>query len=93
MRIAGDAFIQFVTVVFVGAIGLLAVPGALRASESALRRRPLASAGIGVGVIVGYIIQFIAVILLMILLGIALSAAALESLGAIAVWLGLIDLW
>ena len=75
-----------------GAIGLLAVPGALRASEGALRRRPLASAGIGVGVIVGYIIQFIAVILLMILLGIALSAAALESLGAIAVWFGLIDL-
>lgn len=92
VRIVGAGFTQFVTVVLLGAIGLLLVPGALRASESALRRRPLASAGIGVGVLVGYIIQFIAVILLMILLGIAFSAAALDSLGGIAVWLGIIDL-
>jgi cytoskeletal protein CcmA (bactofilin family) len=92
VRVVRDGLIHFVTVLLLGALALLLVPGAVRASEGALRRRPLASAGIGVGVIVGYLIQFIAVILLMILVAIAFSAAALDALSGIAVWLGIIDL-
>ena len=92
IRMVREGLIQFVTVVLLGALGLLLVPRAVRASESSLRQRPLASAGLGVGVIVGYIIQFIAVILLMILVAIAFSAAALEALAGIAIWLGILDL-
>lgn len=92
IRIARDGLVQFVSVVLLGALALIIVPGALRGSESALRRRPLASAGIGIGVLVGYLIQFIAVILAMVLVAIALSAALLESLAGMAVWLGIIDL-
>jgi hypothetical protein len=92
IRLARDGLVQFVSVVILGTLALILVPGALRGSESALRRRPLASAGIGIGLLVGYLIQFIAVILLMALVAIALSAAFLESLAGIAVWLGIIDL-
>jgi hypothetical protein len=92
IRIAGEGLIQLVTVVLLGALALLIIPGAVRAAESALRRRPLASAGLGLGIIVGFIIQVIAVILLMILVAIAFSAVALDALSGIAVWLGIIDL-
>ncbi len=92
IRIAGEGLVQLVTVVLLGALALLLIPGAVRASESALRRRPLASAGIGLGVIVGFLIQVIAVILLMILVAIAFSAVALDALSGIAIWLGIIDL-
>jgi uncharacterized protein involved in cysteine biosynthesis len=64
----------------------------MRASESALRRRPAASFGLGIGVLVGYIIQCIAVVLLMILLAIAFGAATLEALAGISIWLGILDL-
>jgi hypothetical protein len=92
VRIAGDALRQLLTVVLFGAVGLWLVPGALRASESALRRRPLASVGMGIGILVGYIIQFIAVILLMILVGVALGSITLDGLAGIAIWAGIVDL-
>jgi len=92
VRIAGDALRQLLTVVLFGAVGLWLVPGALRASESALRRRPLASVGMGIGILVGYIIQFIAVILLMILVGVALGSVTLDGLAGIAIWAGIVDL-
>ena len=92
VRIAGDALRQLLTVVLFGAVGLWLVPGALRASESALRRRPAASVGMGIGILVGYIIQFIAVILLMILVGVALGSITLDGLAGIAVWAGIVDL-
>jgi hypothetical protein len=92
VRIAGDALRQLLTVVLFGAVGLWLVPGALRASESALRRRPLASVGMGIGILVGYIIQFIAVILLMILVGVALGSVTLDALAGIAIWAGIVDL-
>ncbi len=91
-RIAGDALRQFVTVVFFGALGLLLMPGAMRATAGALRRRPLASFGLGIGVLVGYIIQFIAVILFMILLAIAFGSVTLDALAGLSIWLGLLDL-
>ncbi|HJT64437.1 MAG TPA: polymer-forming cytoskeletal protein [Candidatus Limnocylindria bacterium] len=93
VRIAGDALRQWVTVLFFGGLGLLLVPGAVRASESALRRRPLASAGIGLGLLLGYLIQFIAVILLMILLAIAFGSVTLDALAGISIWLGILDLF
>lgn len=92
VRIAGDALRQLLTVVLFGALGLWLVPGALRASEGALRRRPLASVGMGIGILVGYIIQFIAVILLMILVGVALGSVTLAGLAGIAIWAGIVDL-
>ena len=92
VRIAADALRQLLTVVLFGAAGLWLIPGALRASESALRRRPLASVGMGVGILVGYIIQFIAVILLMILAAVALGSISLDGLAGIAIWAGLVDL-
>lgn len=93
VRIAGDALRQWVTVLFFGALGLLLVPGAVHASESALRRRPLASAGIGLGLLLGYLIQFIAVILLMILVAIVFASVTLDALAGIAIWLGILDLF
>ena len=93
VRIAGEALRQWVTVLFFGAIGLLLVPGAVRASESVLRRRPLASAGIGLGLLLGYLIQFIAVILLMILVAIVFTSFTLDALAGIAIWLGILDLF
>lgn len=90
VRIAGEGLRQWVTVLFFGALGLLLVPGAVRASESALRRRPLASAGIGLGLLLGYLIQFIAVILLMILLAIAFGSVTLDALAGISIWLGIL---
>jgi len=92
VRIAADALRQLLTVVLFGALALWLVPGALRASESALRRRPLASVGMGIGILVGYIIQFIAVILLMILVGVALGSITLDGLAGIAIWAGIVDL-
>jgi hypothetical protein len=92
VRIAADALRQLLTVVLFGAVALWLVPGALRASESALRRRPLASVGMGIGILVGYIIQFIAVILLMILVGVALGSVTLDGLAGIAIWAGIVDL-
>ncbi|RPH36534.1 MAG: polymer-forming cytoskeletal protein, partial [Chloroflexi bacterium] len=93
VRIAGEGLRQWVSVLFFGALGLLLVPGALRASESALRRRPLATAGIGLGLLLGYLIQFIAVILLMVLLAIAFGSITLDGLAGISIWLGLLDLF
>lgn len=92
VRIAADALRQLLTVVLFGAVGLRLIPGALRASESALRRRPLASVGMGIGILVGYIIQFIAVILLMILVAVALGSISLDGLAGIAIWAGIVDL-
>lgn len=92
VRIAGDALRQLLTVVLFGAVGLWLIPGALRASEGALRRRPLASVGMGIGILVGYIIQFIAVILLMILVAVALGSISLDGLAGIAIWAGIVDL-
>jgi hypothetical protein len=92
VRIAADALRQLLTVVLFGAVALWLIPGALRASESALRRRPLASVGMGIGILVGYIIQFIAVILLMILVAVALGSVTLDGLAGIAIWAGIVDL-
>ena len=93
VRIAGEALRQWVSVLVFGVIGLLLVPGAVRASEGVLRRRPLASAGIGLGLLLGYLIQFIAVILLMILVAIVFASFTLDALAGIAIWLGVLDLF
>ncbi|MGH2488252.1 MAG: hypothetical protein ACRDFR_01360, partial [Candidatus Limnocylindria bacterium] len=90
--ILGDALRQFLTVVLFGAIGMWLIPDALRASEGALRRRPLASIGLGTGVLVGFVIQFIAVILLMILVAVALGSITLDALAGFVVWAGIVDL-
>jgi hypothetical protein len=91
-RILADALRQFLTVVLFGAIGMWLVPDALRAAEAALRRRPVASVGLGIGVLVGYVIQFIAVILLMILLAVALGSITLDALAGFVIWAGVLDL-
>jgi hypothetical protein len=92
LEVAGAGLVQFITVVILGGLWLLLLPGSLRASDSALRRRPLASAGIGIGLIVGFLIQIIAVVLLMILVAIAFSSVALDALSGIGIWLGIIDI-
>lgn len=92
VRPAGDALRQLVTVVLFGALGMWRFPRVVRASEGALRRRPLASVGMGIGVLVGYVIQFIAVILLMILLAIAFGSVTLDALVGITVWAGILEL-
>jgi hypothetical protein len=90
--IVGDAVRQWVSVVILGGLGLLLLPNAVRTTEGALRRRPLASAGMGIGVLVGYLIGFIALILLMILAAIALASVTLDGLAAIVIWGGILTL-
>jgi hypothetical protein len=90
--IAGDAIRQWVSVILLGSLALLLAPGALRASESALRRRPLAAAGMGIGVVVGYLIGFIALILLTILAAIALGSITLDGLAGVVLWGGILTL-
>lgn len=92
VRVAGDALRQLVAVVLFGALGIWLIPRAVRASESGLRRRPLASAGMGLGILVVYVIQFIAVILLMILLAIALGSVTLDALAGFVIWAGILEL-
>jgi cytoskeletal protein CcmA (bactofilin family) len=91
-RLVGDGVRQWVSVVILGALGLLLVPNALRTTEGALRRRPLASAGMGIGVIVGYLIGVIALLLLAILAAIALASVTLDGMAAIVVWGGILTL-
>jgi hypothetical protein len=91
-RIAGDVLRQFITVVFLGGLALLLVPKAVMGTEGALRRRPLASVGLGIGVLVGYVIQLIAVFLLMILGAIAFGSITLDGLAGLTIWLGIVDL-
>lgn len=92
VQVAGDGLRQFVSVLLFGAIALWLVPGPLRASGDALRRRPLASAGIGIGVLVGYLIQFIAVILLVILAAIAFGTLTLDGVSGVILWAGILEL-
>jgi hypothetical protein len=90
--VVGDAVRHWVSVVVLGGLGLLLVPNAMRATEGALRRRPLASAGLGIGVLVGYLIGFIALILLLILAAIALASVTLDGLAALVIWGGILTL-
>jgi hypothetical protein len=90
--LVADAVRQWVSVVLLGALGLLLVPNALRTTEGALRRRPLASAGMGIGVLVGSLIGSIALVLLTILAAIALASITLDGMGAIVVWGGILTL-
>jgi cytoskeletal protein CcmA (bactofilin family) len=88
----GDAIRQWVSVILLGGLGLLLAPRAVRASGSALRRRPLASAGLGIGVLVGSLIGVIAVLLLAILLAILLGSVTLDGLAGVAVWGGILSI-
>jgi cytoskeletal protein CcmA (bactofilin family) len=86
----GDAIRQWVSVILLGGLGLLLAPSAVRASGSALRRRPLASAGLGIGVLVGSLIGVIAVLLLAILLAILLGSVTLDALAGFTIWGGIL---
>ena len=92
VQVVGDGLRHFITVILLGALAMWLVPRAVGASEETLRRRPLASAGIGIGVLVGFIIQFIAVILIMILGAIAFGAITLTDLAGIVLWSGVLEL-
>jgi len=92
VQVAGDGLRQFVSVLLFGALALWLIPGVLRTSGETLRRRPLASAGIGIGVLVGFLIQFIAVILLIILAAIALGTLTLDGLSGVILWAGILEL-
>lgn len=92
-RIAGDGARQWIAVMLFGGLAIWLVPGAARAAESGLRRRPLASVGMGIGVLVGYVIQFIAVILGMLLVAIAFGSLTLDALSATFVWGGILWLF
>jgi cytoskeletal protein CcmA (bactofilin family) len=91
-QVVGDGLRHFVTVILLGALAMWLVPRAVGASEETLRRRPLASAGIGIGVLVGFIIQVIAVILIMILGALAFGAVTLNDLAGIILWSGVLEL-
>jgi cytoskeletal protein CcmA (bactofilin family) len=88
----GDAVRQWVSVILLGGLGLLLAPRAVRASGSALRRRPLASAGLGIGVLVGSLIGVIAVLLLAILLAILLGSVTLDGLAGFTIWGGILSI-
>jgi hypothetical protein len=92
LQVVGDGLRHFITVILLGAIAMWLVPRAVGASEETLRRRPLASAGIGIGVLVGFIIQVIAVILIMILGALAFGAVTLDDLAGIILWSGVLEL-
>ncbi len=92
IQIVGDGLRHFMTVILLGALAMWLVPRAVGASEETLRRRPLASAGIGIGVVVGFIIQVIAVILIMILGALAFGAVTLNDLAGIVLWSGVLEL-
>ena len=92
VQVVGDGLRHFITVILLGALAMWLVPRAVGASEETLRRRPLASAGIGIGVLVGFIIQVIAVILIMILGALAFGAVTLNDLAGIVLWSGVLEL-
>jgi hypothetical protein len=92
VQVVGDGLRHFITVILLGALAMWLVPRAVGASEETLRRRPLASAGIGIGVLVGFIIQVIAVILIMILGALAFGAVTLDDLAGIILWSGVLEL-
>jgi hypothetical protein len=92
VQVIGDGLRHFITVILLGALAMWIVPRAVGASEETLRRRPLASAGIGIGVLVGFIIQVIAVILIMILGALAFGAVTLNDLAGIILWSGVLEL-
>jgi hypothetical protein len=86
----GDALRQWVTVVLLGGLLLLVAPRAVLASEEALRRRPIASAGLGLGVIVGCLVGVIALFLFMILAAIAFGSITLDALAGLVIWGGIL---
>jgi len=85
----GNALRQFVAVVLFGALLLWLLPGLVRGSEEAVRRRPVVSFVGGIGVIVGYVIAIIALLVVMIVLAIVFGLITLGNLIAvdIALWL------
>lgn len=92
VQVVGDGLRHFITVILLGALAMWLLPRAVGASEETLRRRPLASAGIGIGVLVGFIIQVIAVILIMLLGALAFGAVTLNDLAGIILWSGVLEL-
>ena len=92
VQVVGDGLRHFVTVILLGTLAMWLLPRAVVASEEALRRRPLASAGIGIGVLVGFVIQVIAVILIMVLGALAFGVLTLGDLVGIVLWSGILEL-
>jgi cytoskeletal protein CcmA (bactofilin family) len=78
-----DAIRQFVVVFIFGALGLWLLPRAVAAAEMALRRRALASLGIGVVAIIGYVVTVVILFLAMVLLAILFAILTLGALVAI----------
>jgi hypothetical protein len=78
-----DAVRHFVIVLLLGALLLWLLPRGLRAAETEVRERPLASVGSGLLTLVGYLVFVIAVVLLAILLAILFGLVQLGALVAI----------
>jgi hypothetical protein len=88
--LVANALRQWVTVVLLGGLLLLLAPRAVLASEEGLRRRPIASAGLGIGVIVGYLVGVIGLFLFMILAAIAFGSITLDAIAGLVIWGGIL---
>jgi cytoskeletal protein CcmA (bactofilin family) len=88
--VVADALRHLVAVALFGGLALWLFPRALRATEHALRHRPLVALGAGLAGAVGYLIAFIVVVLLMVLLAIVLGILGFGALVAIDVISGTI---
>jgi hypothetical protein len=79
-RQAIDAIRHFLVVVLVGALLIWFAPRAYAAMKTALRERPLPSAGWGVVAIIGFIVLLIVVLIAMILLAIVFGLLGFSDL-------------
>jgi len=87
-RQAIDAIRHFLVVVLVGALLIWFAPRAYAAMKTALRERPLPSAGWGVVAIIGFIVLLIVVLIAMILLAIVFGLLGFSDLIGIDILAG-----
>ncbi|MGH2683625.1 MAG: hypothetical protein ACRDIX_10370 [Actinomycetota bacterium] len=81
-----DVFQRFLSVLIVAALLLWLAPRLLGGSSEMLRRRPLASLGIGLIGMVGFVILVVVIIIVAVLIAIGLGLLGLEGLGGTTVF-------
>jgi hypothetical protein len=89
-NLVADAFRHFLSVMLVGILALWLAPRFMSAAESAIRRRPLAAAGWGIGGFVGFVVLLIAIPVVMVLIAIVLGLLGFGGLVGIDVLAGIV---
>lgn len=85
-----DALRHYVLVVLVGALALWLFPRLTRAAAEAIRRRPLASFGVGLLTALGWVLGVIAVVLVIVLAAIVFGLISFGELAALIAFAGFV---